>query len=97
MASHPLSLRLSADVKARLAQAAKAEARSLSYVAQKALVSYLDARDAKHEVIRQALAEFEQETHVISGEAVSLWVDSWGTENELPPPAPDTRRTAKVS
>ncbi len=47
-----------------------------------ALVS-LDSSEQRH--IRAGLAELEAEKK-ISNESVTEWLDSWGTENELPAP-----------
>jgi len=39
------------------------------------------------EAIDEALAQVER-GETISAEAVDAWLESWGTENELPPPRP---------
>ena len=93
MAISPISIRLDEITKARLERSAKAQDRSLSYVAQKAILSYLDTQELKHKAIVEALAEFEHETHLVSGEAVSAWVESWDSEAELPMPGPDVIRS----
>ena len=92
MPAHPVSFRLDEVVKTRLERAAKDEDRSLSYLAQKAITSYLDAKDYKHQVITEAYNASLIEKEFISGEAMSAWVDSWGTDNELPEPTPDIFR-----
>lgn len=43
---------------------------------------------AKREQIKAALLEADKGVF-ISGEAVDKWIESWDTENELPPPEPD--------
>lgn len=40
------------------------------------------------EDLRQAIAEADRGIFV-SSEAVDRWMESWGTENELPMPEPD--------
>jgi predicted transcriptional regulator len=40
---------------------------------------------SEHKHIRAGLAELEA-GQVVSNERVMEWLDSWGTENELPPP-----------
>jgi len=42
----------------------------------------------EHRHIRAVLAEFEA-GKFISNERVVEWLESWGTENELPPPKVD--------
>ena len=88
----PLSLRIDPTTKSRLEDIAKAEDRSLSYIAQKAFASYLDARDYRREQILTAFNESKTENEFISGEAMKAWVDSWDTAQELPTPMPDVFR-----
>ena len=88
----PLSLRIDPTTKSRLEDIAKAEDRSLSYIAQKAFASYLDARDYRREQILTAFNESKTENEFISGEAMKAWVDSWDTAQELSTPMPDVFR-----
>ena len=88
----PLSLRIDPATKSRLEIIAKAEERSLSYIAQKAFTSYLDARDYRREQILTAFNESKAETEFISGKAMKAWVHSWDTAQELPAPKPDVFR-----
>ena len=88
----PLSLRIDPATKSRLEDIAKAEDRSLSYIAQKAFASYLDARDYRRDQILTAFNESKTENEFISGEAMKAWVDSWDTAQELPAPMPDVFR-----
>ena len=88
MASSPFSLRLSPDLKERLDAVAESEDRSASYVTTKAIEAFLDARDAKDRAIRAAIEEADKGIFV-SSEAVDRWMESWGTDNELPMPEPD--------
>ena len=79
----PLSLRIDPATKARLEDIAKAEDRSLSYIAQKAFAAYLDARDYRREQILGAYNASLTEKEFISGEAMKAWVDSWDSAREL--------------
>lgn len=88
MASSPFSLRLSPELKDRLDAVAEDEDRSASYIATKAIEAFLDARDARDHAIREAIAEADKGIFV-SSEAVDRWMESWGTDNELPMPEPD--------
>ena len=88
----PVSLRIEPELKARLESVAKSEDRSLSYIAQKAFSSYLDARDYRREQILSAYAAAQTEKEFISGEAMLAWVESWDTPQELPSPKPDVFR-----
>ena len=88
MASPPFSVRLSEDLKSRLEREAEWEDRSAGYLVQKAVEEFLDARDFFRNEMEAAIAEADKDVFV-SGEAVQRWMESWDTENELPPPEPD--------
>ena len=88
MSLAPFSLRLDSRTKARLEREARAADRSASYLAIRAIEAFLDAREAKRNEIEAAIAESDRGVFV-SQEAMARWMDSWGTDNELPPPAPD--------
>ncbi len=88
MPTVPFSIRIDADIKAQLEDEAKTLDRSASYVATKAIEGFLKSRQRKRVAIDRALKEAEKGVFV-SQEAVTVWVDSWGTDNELPKPEPD--------
>jgi predicted transcriptional regulator len=88
MPATPFSIRLDPAVKAKLEQEARLEDRSAGYIAQKAIEDYLDAKAYKRECLREAVAEADKGVF-ISEEAMDTWINSWGTENELPTPKPD--------
>jgi len=46
-----------------------------------------NARQTLSEAIDESLAQVER-GETISAEAVDEWLESWGTDNELPPPRP---------
>jgi len=89
MSTTPFSVRLEPKIKARLEEEARIANLSASSLANKAIESFLAARAAKRAQIEAALVEAEK-GEFISGEAFDRWIDSWGTEAELPPPRPDT-------
>ena len=84
----PFSLRLDPTVKARLDDEARSMERSSSWLATKAIESFLEARATKRAAIHDAITEAERGVF-ISSEAIGEWMDSWGTENELPKPEAD--------
>ena len=88
MTSHSLSVILSSEIRERLDAVAESEDRSASDIASSVIEAFLDARDARDEAIREAVAEADKGIFV-SQEAVHRWMDSWDTENELPMPEPD--------
>ena len=88
MATVQLSVRMDPEIKARLEKEARLEERSASYLIQKALDHYLSAKERKRRALEEAAAEADKGVF-ISDEAMTAWVASWGTENELSPPEPD--------
>ena len=49
---------------------------------------HLEAQTARREAIEAAIEEADKGLFV-SGERVTEWIESWGTENELPMPKAD--------
>ena len=92
MATSPFSLRLTAEVKTMLKQEAAQMNRSESFVATTAIRNFLLARQQKRQAIDAAIEEANQGLF-ISSQAMGAWVDSWGSENELPPPEVDIKMT----
>ncbi len=88
MPTTSFTLRLDTDLKKRLEQAAKSADRSASYMAAKAIEAMVEAREEKRRAIEAAVIEADKGVF-ISSKAMHKWIDSWGTENELPPPQPD--------
>ena len=88
MATIPFSLRLDSELKAQLDIEAQEHDRSASYIATKAIKSYLQARKYKRNAIDESVKRADKGVFV-SQEKVSEWMDSWGTDNELPKPTPD--------
>jgi predicted transcriptional regulator len=80
-----LTVRLPTEIEARLERLAKTTSLSKSKLAKDAIVAYLDEQEHQLEKIREGLADAEAGRGV-SHEEVARWLDSWGTENELPPP-----------
>lgn len=88
MATTPFSLRLDTEIKTRLEKEAEFEDRSAGYIVQKAVEDYLESKEYFREQMRQAIAEADKGVF-ISEEAMHHWIESWDTDNELPPPEPD--------
>ena len=85
------SVRLDDALRARLEKEAKAEERSLSFLVQKALTEFLDTKEQKRAAIEAAYQGAHDETEFISGERMSAWVASWGTDQEGPEPIADVK------
>jgi RHH-type transcriptional regulator, rel operon repressor / antitoxin RelB len=80
-----LTVRLSAEIEARLDRLARTTSVSKSKLAADAIVAYLDEQERQLEKIREGLADAKA-GRVVAHEDVARWLDSWGTEEELPPP-----------
>jgi predicted transcriptional regulator len=61
---------------------------SFAHGPQRDYASFLDSSEAERRLLKERIAEADKGVF-ISAEAMHRWVESWGTENELPPPAPD--------
>ena len=88
MATVPFSVRLDESVKARLEAEAAREDRSAGYLVQQAVEEFLEGKEYFREQMRLAIAEADKGVF-ISEEAMNRWMESWDTDNELPPPEPD--------
>ena len=88
IASKPFSMRLDADLRARLEEEARQADRSASWVAARAIEVFLDARAEKRRAIEAAVTEADKGVFV-SSDAIDRWMDSWGTADEKPFPKPD--------
>jgi len=96
MATVPFSLRIDPKLKAKLEREAAREDRSSAYMAQRAIAVFVEVREAKRKAIAEAFAEAEKGVF-ISEESMDAWIDSWGTDHELPPPKPDIFPSRKKS
>jgi predicted transcriptional regulator len=78
-------IRLDQAIQSRLAALAEDRKQPVAEVAAEVISMYLAPDSWEHMHIRAGLAELEAGQGV-SNERVSEWLDSWGTENELPAP-----------
>ena len=88
MGEVPLSLHVDAELKKKLEDEARSQNISADDLVERAIESYLEIRESEREILRQRIAEADKGVF-ISGEAMHRWIESWGTEDELPPPEPD--------
>ena len=94
MATAPFSIRLDSKLKTRLEKEAKRRDRTAGFIANHAIRKYFEELDRFTREIDEAFEEAEKGVF-ISGEAMHKWMESWGTEYELPPPEPDIFREPK--
>ncbi|MET4102377.1 putative transcriptional regulator [Roseovarius sp. MBR-78] len=88
MSSVPYTIRLDDALKSALEHEAALDQRPPAQLAVRAIRAMVEGRQAKRAAIEAALAETD-EGWFISQEAMADWMDSWDTDTETPPPAPD--------
>jgi predicted transcriptional regulator len=88
MGEVPLSLHVDTKLKEKLDNEARLQKVTADDVAQRAISSYLDYLEREREILRERIVEADKGIF-ISEEAMTRWVESWGTDHELPPPEPD--------
>jgi RHH-type transcriptional regulator, rel operon repressor / antitoxin RelB len=87
-----ISARVDVDLNNELEALAAATQRSKAFLINEALESYIDRQRWMEERIEASIKESDESGEFISNEAMMKWLDSWGTEDELPPPEPDIFR-----
>lgn len=83
------ALRLEPQLKQRAEALAAAEQRSFSAVVRDALQMYLTQKEAEQTEIREAMAswnEYQQNGLHVTGDEMSAWLRTWGTDHENEPP-----------
>jgi predicted transcriptional regulator len=86
------SVRLPTTRKEQLEALAKSTGRSANHLANEAIASYVDANAWQVEEIRKAVAKADAGGPFVPHEQVASWLESWGTDDELPPPEATVRR-----
>lgn len=89
--SETISIRLPRAARARLDTLAAAVGRSSEELAQQAIESYLDLDSRQVAAIGEALAEADAGGPFVRHEDMVAWLESWGTNNELPTPEASIR------
>jgi predicted transcriptional regulator len=88
MAEDRITIRVEPELKQWFEQQAKRKDRSLGYMVVQSMEQTKRSTEARDQMIRDAMAEADKGVFV-SQEAVSKWMDSWDTGNELPVPEPN--------
>ena len=96
MGERPLALHLGEKLRQNLETEARLREVPESAVAEEAIREFLDRQAWMREEVNKAVREADKGVF-ISREAMERWIDSWGTENELPPPEPDIFLSPKES
>ena len=84
-----MTVRLTPEVRDKLDALARDTRRSKSYLASEAIESFVNLNAWQVAHIKEALAEDEEGGPGVPHEEVMRWVESWGTDHELPQPEPN--------
>jgi RHH-type transcriptional regulator, rel operon repressor / antitoxin RelB len=85
--SETVTIRLSAEVKGKLEALAASTNRSKSWLAAQAIASYIEEQSWQIQQIEAAVTLADSNSAAwVENADVNAWLDSWGTENELPTP-----------
>lgn len=83
------SIKLDDDMKGRVKHLAKARQRTSHWIMREAIAQYVE-REEKREALRlhtlRAWDEFQATGLHATAEEVDRWLESWGTDAELPAP-----------
>jgi predicted transcriptional regulator len=88
-ATVPMSIRIDSGVKDRLNRIAQSQKRSAHALASEAVTQLVEAQEkllAWNQSCIDSFDEYKETSLHVTSEEVDRWMDSWGTENELPPP-----------
>jgi len=88
MASTPFSIRIEDEVRDKLEKICTLTERSKAYITSKAIEEYVERNSWKVEALKQAKKEAAK-GEFISHDAMGEWINSLGTDNELPAPEVD--------
>ena len=83
-----MTVRLKPEVRERLDALARDTKRSTSNLASEAIETYLNLNGWQVAHIKAALTEDEAGGPTVPHQEVMQWIQSWGTDRELPRPQP---------
>jgi predicted transcriptional regulator len=83
-----VTVRLTPEVSEKLEALVRDTKRSRSHLASEAIESYVELHAWQVSHIKAALAEDEAGPPGIAHQEVVRWMESWGTDHELPRPEP---------
>ena len=87
-----ITVRTSRETKEQLEALAENMGRSTNYLADEALSSYINENAWQVEAIRKAVEQADAGGPFVPWEDTKRWIDSLGTDHELPPPEATVRR-----
>jgi len=88
-AAGTVSVKLDGAMRDRIRSLADAQRRTTHWVMREAIAQYVE-REEKREAFRQttvaAWQEYQDTGLHVTGEEMDAWLESWGTDDELPAP-----------
>lgn len=87
-ATTTLTIEVPVAIGDRLEQLARAVSRSKNWLAQEALRAFLDLQEWQLRAIEKGVADADA-GRLVDHEGVAAWLESWGSDQELPPPTCD--------
>ena len=84
------SIRLQDDLEKSLNDAANSLHRSKNWIINQAIREYLERNTNEQQRWQQTVEALQSASDgkLVGSKKVNEWLQSWGTENELPPPKP---------
>ena len=89
MSKTMVSVKISESIRDKIDEIAALTKRTPDDVLDGTLEEFVDREFRLYKEIDEAVKEADARGEWISHERMSAWIDSLGTENELPPPEPD--------
>ena len=87
--TRPVAVKLDAAIHDRIKHLAESRHRTTHWMMRQAIQQYVE-REEKREAFRQdalaAWAEYQQTGLHVTGDEVTAWLESWGTDQEQPAP-----------
>ncbi len=80
-----LTLEVPQAIEERLEEVSQATDRTKTWLALEALRSFLDLYEWQVQAIREGIADADA-GRLVDHEKVATWLESWGTDDELPAP-----------
>lgn len=90
-----MGIKLDEDTRARLKALGAAKQRSPHWLMREAIREYLDKEEQierRNAEADEAWEEYKRTGQFVSNEAMTAWLDTWGTDKEGPCPDPEPRR-----
>jgi predicted transcriptional regulator len=85
-ASHPIPkvVKLDPEIKDRLEQLGEIKHRSVHWLMKEAIARYLEQEEYNEQLNQETVSRWQEaeQGKVVSHQAVSEWLDTWGTDEE---------------